>query len=83
MRHFVHEQAQWLPDYALFMALKQAHGGVAWTQWDAGAGSVTRGAARVAAPTERRHRAPLQGAVRVLRAVSRAAAGVPRSAASG
>jgi 4-alpha-glucanotransferase len=37
MRQFVAEQAHWLPDYALFMALKQAHGGVAWTAWDAGA----------------------------------------------
>lgn len=36
MQQFVHEQP-WLPDYALFMALKQAHGGVAWTHWDAGA----------------------------------------------
>ena len=24
----------WLPDYALFMALKHAHGGAAWTTWD-------------------------------------------------
>jgi len=36
VQQFVREQA-WLPDYALFMALKQAHGGVAWPQWDAGA----------------------------------------------
>lgn len=34
---FVEEQAHWLPDYALFMALKQAHGGVAWTAWEPGA----------------------------------------------
>ncbi len=34
---FVAEQDSWLEDYALFMALKQAHGGVAWTQWDHGA----------------------------------------------
>ena len=27
------EQA-WLDDYALFMAVKEAHGGVAWTEWD-------------------------------------------------
>ena len=25
----------WLPDYALFMALKDAHGGVAWNEWEA------------------------------------------------
>jgi 4-alpha-glucanotransferase len=37
VRHFVHEHHQWLPDFALFMALKQAHGGVSWTQWEAGA----------------------------------------------
>jgi 4-alpha-glucanotransferase len=29
--------SDWLPDYALFMALKDAHGGAAWTDWDAGA----------------------------------------------
>ncbi|HEV8599037.1 MAG TPA: 4-alpha-glucanotransferase [Gemmatimonadales bacterium] len=34
---FVAEQDWWLEDYALFMALKQAHGGIAWTEWDAGA----------------------------------------------
>jgi 4-alpha-glucanotransferase len=37
VRHFVHEQHEWLPDFALFMALKQAHGGVSWTHWEAGA----------------------------------------------
>ena len=36
-RAFVAEHAGWLEDYALFMALKHAHGGVAWTEWDAGA----------------------------------------------
>lgn len=25
----------WLPDFALFMAAKEAHNGVAWTEWDA------------------------------------------------
>ena len=25
----------WLPDYALFMALKDAHGGRAWSEWEA------------------------------------------------
>src|SRR5512138_3237636 len=38
-RTFVHTHASWLEDYALFMALKDAHGGVAWTSWDAGAAS--------------------------------------------
>jgi 4-alpha-glucanotransferase len=27
-------QASWLPDFALFAALKRAHGGAAWTEWD-------------------------------------------------
>ena len=30
---FVAAHAAWLPDFALFMALKAAHGGVAWTDW--------------------------------------------------
>ncbi len=36
-RHFVSENAWWLEDFALFMALKDAHGGVQWTKWDDGA----------------------------------------------
>jgi 4-alpha-glucanotransferase len=31
---FIAEHAAWLDDFALFMALKAAHGGVAWNQWD-------------------------------------------------
>jgi 4-alpha-glucanotransferase len=27
-------QSSWLPDFALFMAAKDAHGGVMWTEWD-------------------------------------------------
>jgi 4-alpha-glucanotransferase len=34
---FAEAQAWWLDDYALFMALKDAHGGVAWHTWDPGA----------------------------------------------
>jgi 4-alpha-glucanotransferase len=34
---FVGANADWLPDYALFMALKQEHGGVMWTEWEEGA----------------------------------------------
>jgi len=30
---FLAEQAWWLEDYARFMALKQANGGIAWTDW--------------------------------------------------
>jgi 4-alpha-glucanotransferase len=33
---FCAEQAGWLGDYALFMAAKDAHGGVAWTEWEPG-----------------------------------------------
>ena len=31
---FVREQEEWLKDYALFMALKDAHGGSAWNDWE-------------------------------------------------
>ncbi len=31
---FVAKNAFWLPDYALFMALKDAHNGVCWLQWE-------------------------------------------------
>jgi 4-alpha-glucanotransferase len=31
---FCQENAWWLEDYALFMAVRAAHGGAAWTQWD-------------------------------------------------
>jgi len=30
---FCEKQAYWLDDYALFMALKEAHGGALWTEW--------------------------------------------------
>lgn len=30
---FRHENGDWLEDFALFMALKQEHGGASWTQW--------------------------------------------------
>jgi 4-alpha-glucanotransferase len=30
---FVRENAAWLEDFALFMAVKEAHGMVAWTEW--------------------------------------------------
>jgi 4-alpha-glucanotransferase len=33
---FREEQAAWLDDYSTFMALKSAHGGVAWSAWPAG-----------------------------------------------
>ena len=57
-RAFVAANGDWLPDYALFMALKQAHGGVAWTEWEAGAAArdhdaLERWRGRLAAPLER------------------------------
>ena len=34
---FCQEQAHWLETFALFMALKEAHRNVVWTEWDQGA----------------------------------------------
>ena len=34
---FVEREIDWLDDFSLFMALKQAHGGIAWTDWEPGA----------------------------------------------
>jgi 4-alpha-glucanotransferase len=34
-RNFCERHASWLDQYALFMAIKNAHGGMAWNQWDA------------------------------------------------
>jgi 4-alpha-glucanotransferase len=31
---FLNDQANWLNDYALFAALKEAHGGAPWNQWE-------------------------------------------------
>lgn len=31
---FVRDEAEWLDDYALFMAIKREFGGVSWTEWD-------------------------------------------------
>ncbi len=31
---FLEENRDWLPDYALFMALKDAHGGKSWMEWE-------------------------------------------------
>jgi 4-alpha-glucanotransferase len=31
---FSQHQAEWLDDYALFMALKEAHGGASWAAWE-------------------------------------------------
>jgi 4-alpha-glucanotransferase len=55
---FVRREAEWLEDYALFMALKQEHGGISWTDWEAGAaqrepGALARWREKLAAPMER------------------------------
>lgn len=34
LRAFIERNAEWLEDYALFMALKEAHRGWAWTRWE-------------------------------------------------
>ncbi len=49
---FCAEQAAWLDDYALFMALKDAHGGVSWLEWD-GPARRREAAALARARTER------------------------------
>jgi 4-alpha-glucanotransferase len=41
---FVVANADWLPDYSLFMALKEAHDGVEWTRWEPGAAHRDPGA---------------------------------------
>ncbi|MGH9970355.1 MAG: 4-alpha-glucanotransferase [Pyrinomonadaceae bacterium] len=33
-KDFCQQQAAWLDDYSLFQALKDAHGGVAWNEWE-------------------------------------------------
>jgi 4-alpha-glucanotransferase len=35
-RLFIDREARWLDDFALFDALKRAHGGVEWTKWERG-----------------------------------------------
>ena len=39
---FQQQQSYWLEDYALFRALKDEHGGVAWTEWGPIAGARER-----------------------------------------
>ena len=41
---FLHEQRQWLDDYALFMAIKDAHGGSSWHDWPCRAAPAQAGA---------------------------------------
>lgn len=50
-RQWCQQQAGWLADFALFMALKDDHGGQPWTQWDPAL--VRRDAVALAAARER------------------------------
>ncbi|GAA5511865.1 4-alpha-glucanotransferase [Deinococcus carri] len=55
---FKAEEAAWLDDYALFMALKAAHGGLPWNAWDPGSRDrvpevLAAARERLAAPSER------------------------------
>jgi 4-alpha-glucanotransferase len=43
---FTRENASWLDDFALFMAVKEAHGMVAWTEWPADIAARDRRAVR-------------------------------------
>jgi 4-alpha-glucanotransferase len=59
-RSFVIENAEWLQDYALFMALKEHHGGASWTDWDPGAATRDPSAldhwrSKLAVPAARYH----------------------------
>ncbi|MEO8289084.1 MAG: 4-alpha-glucanotransferase [Chloroflexota bacterium] len=36
LARFEKENASWLEDYALFMAVKAAHGGITWSDWEQG-----------------------------------------------
>ena len=83
-RRSARAQAGWLDDFALFMALKDAHGGAAWTTWEARARARASPAA-LAAARERLagavDRAPLPP-VPVLPPVERAARPRARERAS-
>ena len=50
-RAFCKENEDWLTDYALFMALKDAHDGKAWTEWEPKYKSLTA-SSRAAALTD-------------------------------
>lgn len=36
LQEFIAQQSHWLPDFSLFMALKEAHGGQPWYEWERG-----------------------------------------------
>jgi 4-alpha-glucanotransferase len=55
VRAFVEAQTAWLPDYALFMALKARHGGSSWTTWEPGAAHRDARAMATYAVTLRAH----------------------------
>ena len=65
-RRFVARRPRdWLDDFALFRALKRAHGGVQWTRWAAAAARPRPGGARAA-----RRRARRGDRLRAVRAVA-------------
>lgn len=51
---FVNREAQWLDDYALFMAIKEKNGGSSWTEW--GEALRRRGESALSAARERLRR---------------------------
>ena len=53
---FCVDEAHWLPDFALYCALKAAHGGRAWTDWPAGERNRER---RSLAAARRQHAATI------------------------
>ncbi|MFZ5491140.1 MAG: 4-alpha-glucanotransferase [Pseudomonadota bacterium] len=53
---FMDREAHWLPDFALYCALKAAHGGRAWCDWPAGERQRER---RALAAARRRHAAAI------------------------
>ena len=45
-QRFIHEQASWLDDYSLFIALKEAHNDQEWFLWERGIAMREQGVAR-------------------------------------
>ena len=79
---FCREQAHWLDDFALFMAIKEAHGQAAWTAWEPDIAHRDPAAIANGRPAARARSGCTSHAVSVLRAVAARARGVPRAIAS-
>ena len=43
---FAQQSTDWLEDYALFRALKDAHGGIAWNEWEPACSARARSAGK-------------------------------------